>query len=304
MWIDLHIHSTASDGTLSPAEILAAARRLHLKAIALTDHDTVQGVRQLIESPLPGDIQVLTGVEISAAPPLACPRRGSFHILGYGLDVHHRELNQTLIRLQNARQDRNPAIIARLRAMGIEIELTEAEALAENRATLGRPHIARVLRQKGWAASIDEAFDRYLGNGRPAYVDKFRIDCAEAMALIRRAGGLPVLAHPGMSIPAGVDLDAVLASLIPMGLAGIEVYYPEHDAAQTGRYAAAARRHGLLMTGGSDFHGDLKPRIALGSGSGDLRVPMRLYLELRAALAAHQGACGQPCKDALGGSAP
>ncbi len=154
MGIDLHIHSTASDGTLTPAEILAAARRIGLAAIALTDHDTVEGVRRLLAAPIPDDIQVLPGVEISAAPPAACPRQGSFHILGYGLDIDHRELNDTLARLQNARQDRNPAIIARLNAMGLAVDLAEAEALADGGHTLGRPHIARVLLQKGYVASI------------------------------------------------------------------------------------------------------------------------------------------------------
>ena len=288
MRIDLHIHSTASDGTLTPAEILTAARRMGLGAIALTDHDTVEGVRRLLAAPIPDDIQVMPGVEISTAPPAACPRKGSLHILGYGLDVEHPELNDTLARLQNARQDRNPAIIARLNALGLALDLVEAQALADGPQTLGRPHIARVLRQKGYVASIEEAFDRYLGHGRPAYVDKFRIECAEAMALIRRAGGLPVLAHPGVSIPDGVDLEAVLEALIPLGLAGIEVYYPEHDPDQTRRYAAAARRYGMLETGGSDFHGDLKPRIVMGTGDGSLDIAFELYRALEAAIAAHR----------------
>ena len=261
------------------------ARRLRLGAIALTDHDTVAGIRQLLAGPTPDDIHLLTGVEISAAPPPACPRPGSFHILGYGLDVNHPELNHTLGRLQHARQERNPQIIARLCDLGLDLGLEEAVAVAGGPEHLGRPHIARLLMRKGYAASIDEAFDRYLGNGKPAYVDKFRISCHEALALIRRAGGLPVLAHPGISIEEGIDFEAVLDELIDMGLAGIEVYYPEHDDGQTRRFEAAARHRGLLMTGGSDFHGTLKPEIRLGVGTGRLNVPFAIYLTLSAALA-------------------
>ena len=265
------------------------ARRLKLGAIALTDHDTVFGARQLLAAPGFADIQILSGVEISAAPPPACPRKGSFHILGYGIDVVHPELDLTLERLRNARRERNPKIIARLNALGLHLSLDEAEALAgDETQALGRPHIAQLLVQKGYAASLNDAFDRYLGHGKPAYVDKFRIGCADAMALIRRAGGLPVLAHPGVSIPAEIDFISVLEALIPMGLAGIEVYYPEHDADQTCRYAAAARQYGLLMTGGSDYHGSLKPQIQLGSGTGDLKVPFEIYQDLVMALAANR----------------
>lgn len=292
MSIDLHIHSTASDGTRTPLEILASARRIGLTAIAITDHDTLAGSRELLESPALVDIKALSGVEISAAPPPLCPQRGSFHILGYGIAFDHAPLNRALERLQNARRERNPKIIQRLNALGFALAADEAIALAGSVDGMGRPHIARLMKHKGYVRSIDEAFDRYLGHGRPAYVDKFRISCPEALALIRDAGGIPVLAHPGVTLdPAvdpAIDLDRLLAELVAMGLGGIEVYYPDHDAAQTARYAAAARRYGLLMTGGSDFHGSLKPEIQLGIGTGDLAVPDALYVKLTEALSAQR----------------
>lgn len=284
MNIDLHIHSTASDGTLTPLEILASARRLGLAAIAITDHDTLAGSRELLQNSPGAGIEAVSGVEISAAPPALCPQRGSFHVLGYGVAFDHPRLNQALERLQNARQERNPKIIQRLNHLGLALDVAEAAELAGGPDGLGRPHIARLMKRKGYVASIDEAFDRYLGHGKPAYVDKFRVSCQAALALIREAGGIPVLAHPGVTLDADVDLDRLLADLVAMGLGGVEVYYPDHDAAQTNRFAAAARRHGLLLTGGSDFHGSLKPEVQMGVGTGALAVPYVLYTALAAAL--------------------
>lgn len=290
MKIDLHIHSSASDGTLAPESILELARRRKLGAIAITDHDTVDGIRALLRHPPPADIHLLSGVEISAAPPPLCPPRGSFHILGYGIDVRHAGLESLLQRLQHARRDRNPRIIRRLHRLGLDLDLESAAAVAGGLRHLGRPHIARLMVQRGFAADIDEAFDRYLGYGRPAYVDKYRVPCREAIGTIRDAGGLAVLAHPGITLGADLDLEAVLAELVAMGVEGIEARYPGHDRGQTRRYEAAARRFDLLVTGGSDFHGDIKPDIALGTGAGDLDVPIELYDRLVAALAGRRPA--------------
>jgi hypothetical protein len=286
--IDLHIHSTASDGTLTPLEILSLAHRIGLAAIAITDHDTLAGSRQLLESPALGPIRAISGVEISASPPPICPQRGSFHVLGYGIAFDYFPLNRILERLQNARQERNPKIIQRLNALGFTMNMAEVIELAGGTDGLGRPHIARLMKHKGYVENIDEAFECYLGHGKPAYVDKFRVPCHEAMALIRDAGGIPVLAHPGVTLDPAIDLDRLLTDLVPMGLGGIEVYYPDHNTAQTARYAAAARRYGLLMTGGSDFHGSLKPEIQLGTGTGDLVVPDALFTTLTETLSAHR----------------
>lgn len=195
--IDLHIHSTASDGTLSPAEIIAMAVQLRLGAIAITDHDSIAGSREALLSGIPPELGFLTGVEMSAEPPPSYPGSGSIHILGYALRLDDPELNRTLERLQNARKNRNPEILQRLNQLGIPIRLQEVEREAAG-GQAGRPHIATLLIKKGVVKTIEEAFDRYLGNGKPAYVDKLRIECRQAIELINAAGGIPVLAHPGL----------------------------------------------------------------------------------------------------------
>ncbi len=275
--IDLHIHSTASDGTLDPHEIIAQAAALGLQAIAITDHDSVEGVKRALRQAMPPSLKFLSGVEISAAPPASIRVGGSFHILGYGIDPQDPTLRDSLRVLRKSRENRNPAIIAKLNRLGIDITLDEVSA-AVGECQLGRPHIARVLVQKGAAASIDEAFGRFLGGGKPAYVDKQRIGCREALQSIRDAGGVPVLAHPGLltfETPSG--LANAVTRLMDMGLMGLEVFYPEHTPALTAACCQLARQHGLLMTGGTDFHGALNPEIRLGVGRGDLNVPFALY---------------------------
>jgi 3',5'-nucleoside bisphosphate phosphatase len=275
--IDLHIHSTASDGTLTPSAILTLAENLHLGAISLTDHDAVDGNREILQKGVPGSMGYLTGVEISAMPPSLFPVFGSFHILGYGINIEDNELNQTLTTLQDARKNRNPLIIQKLNALGIKIDLNQVRQFS-GKCQLGRPHIARYLVHKGFARSIDDVFDNYLGKGKPAYVEKFRISCQEAINLILNAGGLPVLAHPYLLKPGkGFDFEELIAELKSMGLKGIEIYYPEHPPDSVRYYANIAREYNLFITGGTDFHGDIKPEIKLGSGLGDLFVPYEIY---------------------------
>lgn len=278
--IDLHVHSTASDGTFTPAEIIELALAAGLSAIAITDHDSIAGSREALLGGIPPQLGFLTGVEVSAEPPPSYGGPGSIHILGYGLRLDDPDLNLTLARLQNARRDRTPKIVQRLNALGIPVTLEEVLGIAAD-GQPGRPHVAKLLVAKRVVPDIDAAFDRYLGNGRPAYVDKFRIDAGEAIARINAAGGIPVLAHPGLlKIENNAALEELLAELMAMGLKGIEVYYPEHSPGQTRLYLELARRHGLLVTGGSDFHGDIDPRIKLGVGKGDLCVPYALYQRL------------------------
>jgi predicted metal-dependent phosphoesterase TrpH len=278
--IDLHIHSTASDGTLSPADIIALALRLRLGAISITDHDSLAGCREALLDGIPDELGFLTGVEISAEPPPSYPGAGSIHILGYGMRLDDPELNRTLEKLQDARKDRNPQIIARLTQLGIAIRLEEVEQEAGD-GQPGRPHIAKLLMKKGIVRTIDEAFDRYLGNGKPAYVDKFRIDSSQAIGLINAAGGTAVLAHPCLlELENDQQLEEILREMISMGLKGVEVYFPAHTPAQTRWYAELAERHDLLMSGGTDFHGDIQPDIQMGVGRGNLRVPFELYEKL------------------------
>jgi predicted metal-dependent phosphoesterase TrpH len=278
--IDLHIHTTASDGTLTPAEVIFQADRLKLKAIAITDHDTVAGSKEALRCGIPPSLGFLTGVEISAAPPPFYPGSGSFHLLGYSIRLDDTQLNQCLTELRQARKNRNPAIISRLNDLGIQLTLDEVRKEA-GAGQLARPHIAQAMVNRGVVATIDEAFDKFLGTGRPAYVDKYRIKCSQAIEYILGAGGIPVLAHPGLLDCKNEDqFDPLIAGLKEMGIQGVEVYYSEHSAAQTRLFAELAQRHDLLMTGGSDFHGAIQPEIEMGSGTGSLCVPYGLYEKL------------------------
>lgn len=278
--IDLHIHTTASDGTFTPSEIVAHAVKLKLKAIAITDHDTLAGSGEALSSGIPAALEFLTGVEISAAPPPLYHQAGSFHLLGYSIRLDDAVLNRTLEKLQAARKNRNPAIIDRLNALGISISLDEVRALA-GEAQLGRPHIAQLMVNKGVVSSIDEAFDQFLGADKPAYVDKYRVKCSHAITAILEAGGIPVLAHPGLlEYESDQQLDELIGLVKQMGIQGIEVYYPEHTADQTVLFKELAQRHDLLMTGGTDFHGGIHPEIEMGSGKGNLHISYELYQKL------------------------
>ena len=278
--IDLHIHTTASDGTLTPSEVVARAIKLNLKAISITDHDTLAGSIEALSSGIPTGLEFLTGVEISAAPPPVYDHSGSFHLLGYAIQLDDLRLNQTLEKLQVARANRNPSIVKCLNELGIAISLDEVRAEAGD-AQLGRPHIAQTMVRKGVVSSVNEAFDRFLGTDKPAYVDKYRIECSRAIDIMLGAGGIPVLAHPGLlEYESDGSLDELIGQLKQMGILGIEVLYPLHNANQTRLFTELAQRHDLLMTGGTDFHGSIHPDIEMGSGKGDLSVSYALYQKL------------------------
>ena len=278
--IDLHIHSTASDGSLTPSEILQQAQKLNLGAIAITDHDSLEGSKAALRAGIPSSIKFLSGVEISAAYPPFLSRSGSLHLLGYAIRLEDRGLNQSLSKLRQARKNRNPEILNRLEKLGCPLTLAEVRKVV-GEGQLGRPHIARAMVSKRYVASVDEAFDSFLGTDKPAYVDKYRIDCIEAVNAITAAGGIPVLAHPGLL---GIDnentLKQFIGNLKEIGIRGIEVYYPEHTERQMQTYAAFARHFDLLVTGGTDFHGKMMPEIKLGTGKGSLFVPYELYEKL------------------------
>jgi len=278
--IDLHIHSTASDGSLTPAEIINRAQRLNLAAIAITDHDSIYGSKEALQAGIPPSLKFLTGVEISAAHPPFFPGSGSFHILGYCIRLDNQALNQALNRLREARKNRNPKIIKRLNELGLKISLEDVNPTIAH-GQLGRPHIAQVMIKKGFVKSMDEAFDKFLGAGKPAYVDKNRIGCEETIKMIRDAGGVPVLAHPALlNINDDFQLEELIQNLIKIGMRGIEVYYPEHSPEQMQRYRELANKYNLLITGGTDFHGSITPKIEMGTGKGTLFIPYKLYEEL------------------------
>ncbi len=278
--IDLHIHSTASDGTVAPSEILIKAGKSGLRAISITDHDTTEGCREALQQGIPTDLLFLSGVEISTNPPPSYPGSGSFHVLGYALDLDDRVLNQMLGHLQDSRKNRNPTIINRLSELGVAISLAEVRAIS-GRGQIGRPHIAKALLKKQIVPSIDSAFDRYLGYGKPAYVDKARVDFPEAVRTIHNAGGIAILAHPGLlTPPEGYLFETFLDELVAMGIDGLEAYYPEHGEKQTRYYVDLARKKGLLVTGGTDFHGSMKPEIHMGTGTGHFHVPLSVFHSL------------------------
>jgi hypothetical protein len=249
------------------------ARQLDLKAIAITDHDTIAGSKDVLTGPMPPEIQFITGIEISAAYPPFYPGSGSFHMLGYGIHLEHPVLKQTLERLQAARENRNPEIVNRLNKLGFDMTFEEVLENA-GKPLIGRPHIALLMLKKGFVSSINQAFDEYIGTGRPAYVDKFRVNCEDAIKIIRKSGGVPVIAHPGLIRPLkDTPFEVLISGMKEMGLGGIEVFYPQHSPEKTAYYARLAEQFGLMVTGGTDFHGSVKPDIQLGKGKGDFHVP-------------------------------
>jgi predicted metal-dependent phosphoesterase TrpH len=258
-FIDLHTHSNASDGSLAPRAVVRLAKDRGLKALALTDHDTIDGLSAAMAAGLKLALEVIPGVEISARHNL-----GSMHILGFFLDYESELLARRLAVLKQARKDRNPQIVAKLNKLGIPITLEQVEHISGG-GQVGRPHIAQALYQGGFVRSLQEAFDVYLGNNGLAYVSKFRFPPEEAIAMIRDARGIPVLAHPfTLGFHTFETLMPALEELMALGLAGVECYYPEHSPDQEALYLSLARKLGLLITGGSDFHGDNKPEISLG----------------------------------------
>ncbi len=274
--IDLHIHSTASDGSLSPGDLMAYARRKGAAAVSLTDHDTIDGLETALVAGKEIGLEVIPGLEISAQYP-----GGTMHLLGYYIDPSDLNLNRELLRLQEARRERNPKIISKLQSLGIPISFDQVQALATGQ--MGRPHIARVLFQMGAVSSFEEAFQKYLAKGAQAYVEKFRFSPSEAISLITQAGGIPVLAHPfTLNYPSLRDLKRLIQKLKNSGLKGIEVLYSEHTPNQTGDYFSLAKELNLIYTGGTDYHGDIKKDVDLLTGKGDLKIPYQIVEDLKA----------------------
>jgi len=271
--IDLHTHSTASDGALRPAEVIRFAEARRLAAVALTDHDTTDGLAEArAAADELVDLHFVPGIEISAKFP-----GGTLHILGLGIDENAPELLAATARLRSARQRRNPKMIAKLQRLGLDITMDDVLAVVSEirhgqaGRIIGRLHIAETLRRKGCVRTIAEAFARYVGSEGAAYVDKERLAPRRAIGVINDAGGVAVLAHPGqLNCRNRAQLERIVRELVGMGLAGIEAYHTDHTAEQTRLYLDLARQYGLPATGGSDFHGAAKPEARLGRP----RVPL------------------------------
>jgi predicted metal-dependent phosphoesterase TrpH len=269
--VDLHSHTTASDGTLTPAELVREAVRRGVRVLAVTDHDSTEGLAEAIaEAHGHPPLQIVPGIEIN------CDVAGAeIHILGYGMDYEAAWFREFCARQRQERRARVHRMADRLRDLGMPIDADEVFAIVQE-GSAGRPHVAQVMVARGYVKTVREAFDKYLGAATPAHVPRVKLTPADAVRLIRRAGGAPVLAHPGLA-----DRDELIPDLIAAGLMGIESYYPEHSAAQTAGYVQTCRDHGLVPTGGSDFHG---PRVRAGS-LGIPSVPMIVWEELRAKVA-------------------
>jgi 3',5'-nucleoside bisphosphate phosphatase len=277
--IDLHTHSTFSDGSLTPEELVALARRRGLSALALTDHDSTAGMPRFraacaasaAEGYREGQgLRGIAGVEISVDV-----AHGTLHLLGYCLDTGHAGLEQMLERIRAGRQDRNGQILKRLNDLGLTLAWEDVASLA-GEEVVGRPHFAQAMLAKGYVATKEEAFDRYLGKGKAAYFDRFRLAAPQALEVLLRAGGVPSLAHPFTLDLDRAALRRYVGELRDVGLQAIEVYYSEHSPDLTAQYLALAREFGLAVTGGSDFHGEMNPKIDVGVGFGALRVPDEL----------------------------
>jgi len=264
--VDLHTHSTFSDGSLSPTELVRLARRKKLSALALTDHDTVAGVPEFLSCGDGGSPVLLPGIEISSYTATF-----SIHLLGYGIDHTDVSLLNRLEGLKKDRMARNLEIIHRLKRLGIQMEVSEVEYSESGQ--MGRPHIARLLVKKGVVASVHDAFARYLGAQGAAYVKSRRIEARDAVELILSAGGVPVLAHPGMLETDEDGLEKLLLDLMEAGLQGIEVYHPSHSTSTRRKLLGLAERYRLAPTGGTDFHGDQRTGAPLGGSATTVRVP-------------------------------
>jgi predicted metal-dependent phosphoesterase TrpH len=255
LYADLHTHTTASDGTNSPSANVRMAAEAGLAAVAITDHDTVSGIREALEEGTRIGIRVVPGVEISTVA-----NGQDIHVLGYFIDYEDESFLRRLEELRRTRDRRNEMLIERLRELGVDISMEEVlKELAGSKSkddTIGRPHIAAMLVKKGYVASIQEAFERYLGKQGAAYVNPPRIDPTTAVEWIREAGGAAVLAHPGL-----YDDDKLVMELIAFGIDGIEAYHSDHSSEDEEKYARLAQQHGLLITAGSDFHGERNGQV-------------------------------------------
>lgn len=274
--IDLHTHSTCSDGSDAPERIPEIAASNGCSSVALTDHDTLAGIARAQERAREIGIELISGCEVS------CKYRGvSAHVLVYFVEDGVGPLQEELARLREDRVARNRRLAARLEELDIPITYDDIVGAAAAEESAGRPHIAALLVERGLADSIPDAFDRWLGEGQPAYVPKARVSPAEIASSARASGGVAVLAHPLTLSLEIADLDDVAEELAAAGFAGLEAYYGRYTADERAQLVAVARRHGLVPTGGSDYHGTVKADLWIGKGEGDLVVPDEVLAELR-----------------------
>jgi predicted metal-dependent phosphoesterase TrpH len=270
--IDLHSHTNESDGTCSPAQLIEEAVRAGVTTLGITDHDTFKGYDQAVEPARAAGVELICGIELSTKL-----HGHSVHLLGYFLgDSGIGEFRTWVLDAQAARRDRNIRLVARLRELGFDITLEEAEA--RGRGMTGRPHFAAIMVEKGYVRDFRQAFDEYLDESAKGYVYRQEPQFAEGVERIRRAGGIASMAHP---VRVKGDVPQLMPELVAAGMNAIEAYHSDHTPEDTALYLCLAKEYGLKVTGGSDYHGAVKPGVMLGRGSGDLHIPDDLVEKLR-----------------------
>lgn len=276
--IDLHCHSTFSDGTYTPKELVAMAHDIGLSALALTDHDSTRGIGDFLAANNEygdGSLVCIPGIEISSDVP-----KGTMHMLGYFVDHTDKTLDEQLLPIRDGREYRNKQILKKINDLGFELSWDEVLNFVGD-DVVGRPHFAMAMIDKGFVKGKQQAFDQYLAKGKPAYADRFRLLPEKSIEMIKSTGGVAILAHPYTLDLGKAALRNRVGELCEMGLDGLEVIYPMHADYLQKQYLSLVREFNLLTTGGSDFHGDVNPSIRLGRGFGTLHVPDELLDKLR-----------------------
>ncbi|HSR87621.1 MAG TPA: PHP domain-containing protein [Pontiella sp.] len=276
--IDLHVHSVYSDGTDTPEELIRMAEAGGLKALALTDHDTVGGILPLLEAAASSTVEAVPGIELSAE----CDH-GTMHILGYFIDPTCSALLGKIEKVQSGREVRNMEILKKLNKLGYVLLWSDVEKQA-GCDVIGRPHFADALVERGHVKSRKTAFDLLLAKGRPGYAERYRYTYSECIDLIRRAGGVSVLAHPATIYLPDDELKCLIKDMKEQGLGGIEVYYAEHKPENIKKFRSWADELDLICTGGTDYHGNNSPDLKLGTGFGQLHVPDETLDQIKAAV--------------------
>lgn len=275
--IDLHTHTSFSDGSLSPTALISLATQQGIDVLAITDHDTTEGLPEALEATKDLSLELIPAIELSSQF-----QNREMHILGYFINLNDPQFQTRLKTLRSTRIERIVSILERLHSLGIDIPLEDVQKASET-GTIGRPHIAQVLIAKNFVKNIKEAFEKFLGSRGKAYVQRPVPEAQEIIEWITDAGGIPILAHPYWEGFNKEDSAKACQTLVDQGLQGLEVFYGTFSARHISFNLGLARRFDLLMTGGSDFHGTLKPDIALGKGRGSLHVPPKVVEKLRAA---------------------
>ena len=271
--VDLHTHSNCSDGSMSPSELVLHAAEKGLAAIALTDHDTVDGIKEAVAKGKECGIEVVPAIEFSARS------KTLTHILGFYIDEDNAQLKSVLTEIVDLRKERNEVTAKLLQQLGFDVALEEAAAIAPG-GIIGRAHYAKLLMDKGYTSSVKESFDKYLAAGKPAYFTNQKLEAKCIIETIHAAGGVAFLAHPHQ-MKFGDKLEDYVKELVSYGLDGMEGYYSEYDEKMQAEYQAMASRYGLALSGGTDFHGEMKPHISIGKGLGNMAVPYSVLLNIK-----------------------